>query len=193
MFPCRDAVPDDARFVSRRRTALGRSSTRYRSALGNRLGPGMKLAASALTTDRSENPATDTNTVSTARQGPSAVIPFSPAGASPTGTAGPRERRCQRQFRRGVARMHSPLRRTCAPAQPSLSPRGTHADRHHPPAHQPRSPVPCGPQGPRQPDRRRGSRLTRVEGRLGEGEQGKGRERLRSARQPSSALKKKRA
>ena len=43
------------------RTVLSRSSTRLRLALGNRFGPGMKLAAIALTTDGSESLATDTS------------------------------------------------------------------------------------------------------------------------------------
>ncbi|MDE0171963.1 MAG: hypothetical protein OYH76_00050 [Defluviicoccus sp.] len=42
-----------------RRPALLRSSTLMRSALGNRFGPGMTLAADAPTTDGTENPATD--------------------------------------------------------------------------------------------------------------------------------------
>ena len=45
------------------RTASLRTSTPHRLALGNRLGPGTKLAAAALTTDGSENPAMDTDTV----------------------------------------------------------------------------------------------------------------------------------
>ena len=43
------------------RTVLSRSSTLQRLALGNRFGPGMKLAAAALTTDGSESLATDTS------------------------------------------------------------------------------------------------------------------------------------
>ena len=46
------------------RTAPSRSSTPHRLALGNRFGPGIQLAASALTTDGSESLATDTVTVS---------------------------------------------------------------------------------------------------------------------------------
>ena len=46
------------------RTALQCSSTLNRLALGNRLGPGMKLAATALTTNGSESLATDTVTLS---------------------------------------------------------------------------------------------------------------------------------
>ena len=44
-----------------RRTQLLRSSTRDRSALGDRIGPGMTLAADAPTTDGSESLATDTS------------------------------------------------------------------------------------------------------------------------------------
>ena len=46
------------------RIALWRSSTSNRWALGNRFGPGMKLAAAALTTDGSESLAMDTDAVS---------------------------------------------------------------------------------------------------------------------------------
>ena len=48
------------------RTVSSRSSTRTRSALGNRPGPGIKLAAAALTTDGSESLATDTDEVRSA-------------------------------------------------------------------------------------------------------------------------------
>ncbi len=41
------------------RTVSSRSSTLFRLALGNRLGPGIMLAAAALTTDGSESLATD--------------------------------------------------------------------------------------------------------------------------------------
>ena len=57
--PRRDAVPDDARALTSCRIDLSRSSTQVRSALGNRIGPGMKLAAAAPTTDGSESLATD--------------------------------------------------------------------------------------------------------------------------------------
>ena len=46
-----------------RRTAPLRSSTPDRSALGNRHGPGITLAAAAPTTDGRENPATDTSRI----------------------------------------------------------------------------------------------------------------------------------
>ena len=50
------------------RTAPWQSSTSGRLALGNRLGPGMKLAATAPTTDGSESLATDTSRISVPSQ-----------------------------------------------------------------------------------------------------------------------------
>ena len=75
----------------------------------------MKLAATALTTDGSENPATDMTMVSTGRVRLIPVTPFRPAGAPPTGTAGSCKPHTGLLARHGVPRMQSPPPHACAP------------------------------------------------------------------------------